>query len=363
MSDLSPVLDLPLLAPSQAQKHVTHNEALLALEAVIQIALEEVPGATPPALPEPGARYVVGTGATGAWAGQEGTLTLHDGSAWRFYTPRAGWRAQVPSTGQVLMFDGSAWQDVTPSFDDLEGIGIGATADSTNRLIVTSASTLLTHEGNGHQVKINKAATADTASLLYQTNWSGRAEVGLNGSDALSVKVSSDGSAWTEALSLDPASGHVTGAAIQSAATDVTAGRLMRADYGYGPGNLLGTVSEASGVPTGSVIERGSNANGSYVRFADGTQICTQVLDLDDAANDNVRADWTFPATFIADPMVMSAAPLAGADFENCSPRDFGLFRHGTGLTTNTVLLTGLGTLATDAAVRNMQCTAIGRWF
>ena len=40
-------------------------------------------------------------------------------------------------------------------------------------------------------------------------------------------------------------------------------------------GNILGTVSQSAGVPTGAIIERGSNANGEYVRFADGTQICS----------------------------------------------------------------------------------------
>jgi hypothetical protein len=38
--------------------------------------------------------------------------------------------------------------------------------------------------------------------------------------------------------------------------------------------NILGTVSQAGGVPTGAIIERGSNANGNYVKFADGTMIC-----------------------------------------------------------------------------------------
>jgi hypothetical protein len=41
-----------------------------------------------------------------------------------------------------------------------------------------------------------------------------------------------------------------------------------------GRADLLGTVSQTAGVPTGAVIERGSNTNGEYVRFADGTQIC-----------------------------------------------------------------------------------------
>lgn len=42
----------------------------------------------------------------------------------------------------------------------------------------------------------------------------------------------------------------------------------------YKRSNILGTVSQSGGVPTGAIIERGSNANGSYVRLADGTQEC-----------------------------------------------------------------------------------------
>lgn len=38
----------------------------------------------------------------------------------------------------------------------------------------------------------------------------------------------------------------------------------------YKRSNILGTVSQSGGVPTGAIIERGSNASGEYVRFADG---------------------------------------------------------------------------------------------
>ncbi|ASP51702.1 hypothetical protein ACVMB3_000244 [Sinorhizobium meliloti] len=37
---------------------------------------------------------------------------------------------------------------------------------------------------------------------------------------------------------------------------------------------VVGTASNSAGFPAGAIIERGSNANGEYVRFADGTQIC-----------------------------------------------------------------------------------------
>jgi len=43
---------------------------------------------------------------------------------------------------------------------------------------------------------------------------------------------------------------------------------------GYNTGNAVGTVSQSGGAPTGAIIERGSNANGEYTRYADGTQDC-----------------------------------------------------------------------------------------
>lgn len=52
--------------------------------------------------------------------------------------------------------------------------------------------------------------------------------------------------------------------------------------------DILGTVSQSGGVPTGAVIEKGSNSNGEYVRFADGTQICRMAVAAADAVNKNV---------------------------------------------------------------------------
>ena len=58
--------------------------------------------------------------------------------------------------------------------------------------------------------------------------------------------------------------------------------------------NILGTVSESSGVPTGAIIERGSNANGEFVKYADGTLMMTQMID-GDATTDTENGTWTFP--------------------------------------------------------------------
>ena len=69
-------------------------------------------------------------------------------------------------------------------------------------------------------------------------------------------------------------------------------------------GNLVGTVSQAAGAPTGAVMERGSNASGGYTRWADGTQECWTTLTTATGAT----TAWTFPAAFSAVPVVQGNA-------------------------------------------------------
>jgi hypothetical protein len=71
MTDTSPALSLPYIQPSQAQKHVTHNEALRMLDAVTQLSVQSSTLTQAPAVPVSGDRYLVGFGATGDWAGQD----------------------------------------------------------------------------------------------------------------------------------------------------------------------------------------------------------------------------------------------------------------------------------------------------
>ena len=89
-------------------------------------------------------------------------------------------------------------------------VGVNATADAANRLAVASPASLFSHEGSDHRLKVNKATEADTASVLFQTGFSGRAEFGLAGDDDWHVKVSADGSDWHEAIVVDRATGAVS---------------------------------------------------------------------------------------------------------------------------------------------------------
>ena len=210
MPDDTTILSLPLILPAQAQKHVTHNEALAQLDLIVQLAVISRTLTNPPALPTLGDRHIVAAGATGAWVGQSGKIALYAETGWQFTEALPGWQAQVLTEGQAAVYDGLAWQTPAEKPLTVTQLGISATADATNRLAVAAPATLLNHAGAGHQLKLNKAAATDTASLLFQTGFSGRAEMGTAGSDAFAIKVSADGASFATALQADATTGSVT---------------------------------------------------------------------------------------------------------------------------------------------------------
>ncbi|BAT58961.1 hypothetical protein GJW-30_1_01489 [Variibacter gotjawalensis] len=139
--------------------------------------------------------------------------------------------------------------------------GINATADATNRLAVQSDASLFNNAGKGHQIKLNKATTGDTVSFLFQTGWSGRAEVGATGDDKLHFKVSPDGSTWREGLIIDGAAyislGGVTAPYVDNSYTLGNSTRRWSAIYAANgtiqtsdarDKDLVGPLSSASGL-------------------------------------------------------------------------------------------------------------------
>lgn len=208
----SPLLGLPYLASAQAQKHVTHNEALSLLDGLLQLSVISRSLTTPPTSPVDGDRYLVAASPLGDWLGQAGQLALRMEGAWRFTAPRKGWRIWIETENLFLIFNGTSWSapPLPTQLQNLSLLGVNATADATNKLAVSSASVLFNNVGAGIQFKVNKNTASDTASLLFQDNFSGRAELGLTGDDNLHFKVSADGSTFFESLLISGSSGLVT---------------------------------------------------------------------------------------------------------------------------------------------------------
>lgn len=178
----TPNLTLPYIEAAQAQKHVTHNEAIRALDCLVQLSVLDRTFAAPPGSPVEGARYIVAASPTGAWSGQAGKIAAFQDGTWAFYPASEGGLAWVAAEDILIAWSGSAWISATQgALNPTPLIGVNATADTTNRLTVSSSASLFNHAGTDHQIKINKAATANAASQLFQTGFSGRAEIGQIG--------------------------------------------------------------------------------------------------------------------------------------------------------------------------------------
>ncbi len=111
----TPNLQLPEILPSQAQKHITHNEALLILDAVVQLAVKDRDLSVPPVSPAEGDRYIIGSSPTGAWAGEAANIAVWDGSTWVILAPAEGWSVWVDDENIQLFWDGASWTTPTPS--------------------------------------------------------------------------------------------------------------------------------------------------------------------------------------------------------------------------------------------------------
>jgi Protein of unknown function (DUF2793) len=102
-------LKLPLLAAAQAQKEVTHNEALALADIAVQAVVQSVAPANVPTSPAPGQCWIVGLSPTGAWAGRPGTIAAWTSGGWRFVAPFEGMQAWSIADGVMVRRGGSAW--------------------------------------------------------------------------------------------------------------------------------------------------------------------------------------------------------------------------------------------------------------
>lgn len=261
----TPNLVLPYLAAGQAQKHVTLNESLRMLDALVQLAVLSRALATPPASPSDGDRHIVAAGATGTWAGHAGKIAAFQDGGWMIYAPKEGWLAFVRDEDRLLAFDGAGWIETGGTLQNRPVVGVNATADTTNRLSVSAPATLLNHEGAGHQLKLNKASAGQTASLLFQTGFSGRAEMGTAGSDSFSVKVSADGAVWTTALAI-AADGKVGLGGVTNPTVALHAAGAMRVGS-YTVAGLPGAAASGAG----AIALVSNEAGGAVLAFSDGT--------------------------------------------------------------------------------------------
>lgn len=221
------------------------------------------------------------------------------------------------------------------------------------------------------------AGAGQVARIRYQSDVSRvaaqmRQLIELLGSGNVSALAALDGAGGDKGF-------HLTGAGVMATHTLTALGRALAGLTGAngkfpvatGVGSaelrdIVGSVAQSGGVPTGAIVERGSNANGEYVRFADGTQICFVLLTLAYVNSTRLEAQWTFPAAFNLSPKsIVAALPYQTANYMGSASAltNFNIASHqsGTSLTSIAAWVPG-GGMSSGAAIANVQATAVGRW-
>lgn len=273
---------------------------------------------------------------------------------------RRAWTAQRVRQAIVAWWNGvsSAWGRGFVSSADAAagrtalGLGSAATATVQSSPTDTTAGALMAVGafGLGSRHVVTDANLAPTGLSI------------LNLGTALNVPGGLSGVGWLET----DAELSFTGSKVQRLQTTDT-GRLFTRTIGvtgwqdtFHTGNILGTVSQSAGVPTGAIIERGSNANGEYVRFADGTQECWMMLTPTTVpANDFVLTTVTYPASFAAPPkMVVSPSTNFSTGIGSAIGFSDNGIAHTNAASRIVRFNTTLGSLGVGCNVR-----AIGSWY
>lgn len=245
----------------------------------------------------------------------------------------------------------------------------GSITGNTN-IVVNSASEALriTQTGTGLALRVEDSANPDSTPFAVDADGNVGVKTAapavsfaVNASDAILVPIGSTANRPTGATGYFRFNTELT----QFEGHNGTAWSRI-----FDQTNILGTVSQSGGVPTGAVVERGSNANGEYVRFADGTQICTRVFLASTLTNTAITllnsqsGDYRTPQSTVSYAAVFSGQPsYAGVSWENQSSgwwaTAFPLGPSGAEVNlraTNSVA-------APSYLVANIYLVAIGRWF
>ena len=205
----TPNLNITPVSQAQSQKEVTINTAFQLLDMLQNNTLKNQTLTAPPGSPSEGDLYLVATSPTGAWSGQAGKLAYYINASWSFISPRVGLQLWDSNLSKIQIWTGSAFIDPVTADNSFSTLGVNATPNSTNKLSVSSSAILFNHIGGDCKVFINKNASANGATVIFEDGFSERAEFGCIGDDTFQLKVSPDGSTFYQSFVIDNSTGNV----------------------------------------------------------------------------------------------------------------------------------------------------------
>lgn len=134
--------------------------------------------ATPPTTPSAGDRYIIASGATGAWVDKTNQIAEYQ-TTWSYYSPLVGWTAYVDDEQKVYSWNGTAWVRTGGALQTISagnGLTGGGQADTVTlnvgagNGITVAADTVTAKAGKGIVVNATGIeADIDGDSIIYGT--------------------------------------------------------------------------------------------------------------------------------------------------------------------------------------------------
>ncbi len=212
-------LGLPLLIPNQAQKEITHNEALIILDNLIQNTVITKNLNIPPQEPKTNDLYIVGENASDVWLNKDFQLAFYD-NGWRFIEPKEGITFWVKDEDCQYTYDGENWI-ITDEISNkkinlielndvkVNNIKNGEFLRFNGNKFINTKSLDNVENLSTNILNINKSEETATASCILQDNSINKIEFGLIQSDNFTLKVSNNGENWKDSFVVDIESGNV----------------------------------------------------------------------------------------------------------------------------------------------------------
>lgn len=278
---------------------------------------------------------------------------------------KQNWQAVFSDSGDITVilpdgssFTGPSWKKISDLLADIDPAGLQQIADQVSADAQQVATDRQDVDTKASQVSGDAATASQAATNAAAANTTAQqAKTDAVAANTAAQQAKTD--AQAAAASVNPDNLLQKANNLSELANKATA-RTNLGLKSAALADILGTVSQSDGVPTGAIIERGSNANGDYVKYADGTLICwfnnaTTVTSSSAAASLYVTptTSFTFPAAFSAIPCV---AP--GGRYISGGSVAWSVVR---GVTVTSVEMFGFG-LNNGGGV-SLGYEAIGRWY
>lgn len=159
----TPNTAMPYLSQGQANKEISHNQALMIIDVLMQGRVLDRNLSAPPGSPVDGAAYIVAAAPSGDWTGHADDIAfwMDESGVWQFITPLSGWQFYVVDEGQYARWTGTAWS-TAPGLvlvSAADTITASTTQTQVGATAMTAQANRLTTVANvGDSVRIDYAA-------------------------------------------------------------------------------------------------------------------------------------------------------------------------------------------------------------